>query len=159
MMQNELKTEKFIIFTVAGCYLALPIAQVLQVVHRSTTREFGQAGLVQVGRRMIRLLELHQTLGGLDRVQAAKPQPFLVIAQSLPGEFCAIPVEEPPTLIELPPETMQVLPQSISHNSLLEIVSHAATISQDGVSMIVFRLDIQRSLTLTPVALSPIQTE
>lgn len=152
-MQNELKTEKFIVFTVSGYYLALPIEQVLQVVQRSTTREFDQAGLVQVGRRMIRLLNLHQSLSLLDRVHTPKPQPFLVIAQSLPGEFCAIPVEEPPTLIEFPPETMQALPQSSSHASVLQIASHAATLSQDGVAIIVFRLDIQRVLTSIPAAL------
>lgn len=157
MQTEELKTEKFIVFTVAGYDFALPIAQVLQVVQRSTLREFGQAGLVQVGRRMIHLLELHHSLG--DRVHASKLQPFLVIAQSLPGEFCAIPVEEPPTLIELPPEAMQALPKSSFHCSLLEMVSHAATISQDDGSRIVFRLDIPRILTSIPTAILPAQTE
>jgi purine-binding chemotaxis protein CheW len=68
------------------------------------------------------------------------------------GEICAIPVSEPPNLIELPLGMMQLLPQS--HSGLLRIASHAAAVTQDELTATLFLLDIKRILAPSPV-LSP----
>jgi purine-binding chemotaxis protein CheW len=75
-IQNGL-IEKLIVFTVAEYHLALPIAEVLQVVNKPTiTDELTKTGLVQIGRHMIRLLDLHQQLAA-NSVQVPKTRPFL----------------------------------------------------------------------------------
>lgn len=156
VMSNELKTEKFIVFTIGDYDLALPIEQVLQVMNcPSMPTEVSKTGLVQVGRRWIRLLNLYERLNLQDWIHAAKPQSFLVITHDFSGEFCAISVLEPPTLIELPTGAMQALPQSNPHHKILEIASHAA-VSQDEISATIFLLDLKRTLSAIAPAILPI---
>ncbi|MGV0028796.1 chemotaxis protein CheW [Phormidesmis priestleyi] len=162
-IQNELNLEKLIVFDVAEYHLALPIAEVLQVInHPTVTDELTKTGLVLLGHRMIRCLDLHQQLAD-DSIQVPQNRPFLVITQML-GELYAIPVSEPPNVIEFPLEMMQLLPQSQS--GLLKIASHAAGISskylqgvEDELTATLFLLDIQRILTPIAPALLPNQEE
>lgn len=150
---NELKVEKFIVFTITNYHFAVPISEVLQIVSRpATTAELSKAGLVQIGRWMIRLLDLHQQLQ-LEDLHQLENQPFLVITQSLPGEFWAIPVSEPPNLIEFPLELIQLLPQSGTQSGVLRAASYAATIPMNGITVTVFLLDIKRMLS--PTAMLP----
>jgi purine-binding chemotaxis protein CheW len=150
-MPNQLNVEKMIVLTVADYYFGLPIGEVLQVVNRPpTSHELSQAGCVQLGRHMIRLLDLHQWLEREDSV--AKPCPFLVITQSLPGEFCAIPVSEPPNLIEFLRESIRELPQpnaqdSQSQSRVLRLASHAVMVDHDDRTASVFLLNLQRMFT------------
>ncbi len=149
--QNELKPEKWLVFTVAEYSLALPIAQVLQVVNNpSVTRELlNKIGLVQIGRHVIRLLDLHRQIA-VENESVPETRPFLIITRDLSGSLCAIPVSEPPTLIEVAPEMMQLLPQSHPRSRMAKIASHAATIDdaeatvQAGVAGTVFLLDIKQ---------------
>ncbi|KAM3114656.1 chemotaxis protein CheW [Phormidesmis sp. 146-33] len=151
-MQNESKAEKFIAFAVEDYDLALPIAEVLQVVRcpLSPDPKVGKMGLVQIGQHMVRVLDLHQQLG-------AEPtsRPFLLIAHSFPGEFCAIPVSEPPSCIEFLRENMQRLPQSSPLSGVLAIASHALVIPQEETTTTILLLDIKRILNMTTPALAP----
>jgi purine-binding chemotaxis protein CheW len=70
-----------------------------------------------------------------------------VITRASGGELCGIPVDEPPNLVELPLAMMQRLPMSqIQGNALLEMVSHAAVLSQENVTTTIFLLDVKRVL-------------
>lgn len=160
MMQNELESQNWVVFTVAGCALALPIEQVLQVVnYPRSTRELSKMGLVQIGRHIIRCFDLHQQIAGEE--PESNDRPFLVVVRDSSGALCAIPVSEPPTIVEVSPEMMQVLPQSDSSSNVLKIASYAATIctehnsdetAQAEVTAPVFLLDLNR--LFVPIAAS-----
>ncbi len=154
-MQNESKAEKFIAFTIADYCLALSIAEVLQVVRCPLTTEYelSKVGLVQLGRHMVRVVDLHQQLGLEDSSQLSRP--FLLITHSPPGEFCAIPVCEPPSCLEFPLEKLQRLPQSNYSSGVLAIASHAAVISQEESTSTIFLLDMKRVLNPITPALLP----
>ncbi|MBE9011896.1 chemotaxis protein CheW [Pseudanabaenaceae cyanobacterium LEGE 13415] len=139
---SELNLEKFIVFTIADYRLALPIEKVVQIVNRpETTRELSKAGLVQMGRHVIQIFDLHHQLeNGIDPGH----RPFLVITYSVSEGFCAIPVSEPPNLVEFPPELMQALPPSHDRSSILSIASHAATLEMDRVPATIFLIDVKR---------------
>jgi chemotaxis signal transduction protein len=146
---------KFITFTIANYSLALPIAEVLQVVQSpfSSDDELSQMGMVQLGRHTIRVLDLPQQLGLENSGQLC--QPFLLITQSSAQEFSAIPVSEPPSLMELPLETWQSLPRSNQSSGLLKIASYAAVIAQEAATTTIFLLDLNRILNAITIALVP----
>ncbi|KAM3095104.1 chemotaxis protein CheW [Phormidesmis sp. 146-35] len=158
-MQDGLKAEKFIAFTVADYCLALPIAEVLQVVKYpfSTNHELSKMGLVQLGQHTIRVLDLHQQLGLENSGQLSRP--FLLITQNSSKEFNAIPVGEPPSLVEFPRERMQRLPLSNQQSGLLAIASHAAVISPEEATTTIFLLDINRILNAFTPSLLPGQKD
>jgi purine-binding chemotaxis protein CheW len=152
---DKLTTDKFIVFIIAGYHLALPIQTVLQVIaHPGVTDELRKSGVVQVGRHMLRVLDLRQQLDAdqLDADHSVTPTdtPFLVLTHHQPGELCAIPVSEPPNLLEFPAEMLRSLPQSAAQTGVLQVASHAATLSQGDSAETVFLLDLNR--VLNPVA-------
>ncbi|MGG6284050.1 chemotaxis protein CheW [Leptolyngbya sp. AN03gr2] len=142
---SELNVEKFIIFTVADYRFALPIAEVVQIVNRpATTPELSKAGLVQIGRHLIQVVNLHQQLAPENSPESAEWYPFLVITYHSSEGFYAIPVREPPNVIEFPQESMQGLPLSHDRSSVLSIASHAATLDIDRVPATIFLMDVNR---------------
>lgn len=148
-MHNESKVGKFIVFKIMDYLLALPIEDVLKVVNCSLEAgsRLRTMGVIQLGRHMIRVLDLHQSLsvGGLSELPANLP--FLVITKSYSGELCGIPVDEPPNLVELPLEMMRSLSTSQRQgNRLLEMVSHAAVLTQEGMATTIFFLDMKQVL-------------
>ncbi|PMB53828.1 hypothetical protein CEN39_02320 [Fischerella thermalis CCMEE 5201] len=147
-MQNQSKAEKFITFTVADYCLALPIKAVLKVVTCPVkdNHKLSKMGLIQIGRHVIRVLDLHQRLGIEDAHQLTKSQSFLLITSFYQAELCGILIYEPPDLLELPLEMMQPLSQSYYQSSLLEIVSHAIVVSQEKATKTIFLLDMQQVL-------------
>lgn len=143
-MQHESTTGKFIVFKSGDYFLALPINEVLKVVNYAAVenRELRTMGVVQLGKHTIKLLDWHRSQ--LSSGDLADSQPFLVITRGVHGELCGIPVNEPPNLMELPLELMRNLPTSNSQSGVLEWVSHAAVLSQDGVTTTIFLLDLKR---------------
>lgn len=143
----ELNGEKFIVFTVADYRFALPIDEVVQIVKRpATTPELSKAGLIQLGRQVIRLLDLHQQLEPENGANYSEDCSFLVITHRLAEGFCAIPVSEPPNLVEFPQASMQSLPPTRDRSGVLRIASHAATLDVDRVPATIFLIDMQRML-------------
>jgi len=152
-MHDESKVGKFIVFKITDYLLALPINDVLKVVNCSSAASKGlkTMGVVQLGRHMIRVLDLHEELGGRPELpptrglsQLPADQPFLVITRGPQGELCGIAVDEPPNLVELPLELMQILPHSAHQSSVFKMVSHAAVLSQEDVTTTIFVLDMKR---------------
>ena len=145
-MDNSTETGKFIVFKIADYLLALPIANVLKVINYppGNNRDLNTAGLVQIGSHAIALLDLHQLLG--ERTSDVTwNAPFLLIAQVHQKELCAIPVDEPPNLVELSKDSIRALPHSYHHNALLDFVSYGAILSDSGKTFTIFLLDINRA--------------
>ncbi len=150
---RELEIGKFIIFSAANYSFMLPVSEVLQVINRPvTTGELDKAGLIQIGRHVIPLFDLHQQLEPENAVPAPTHRPFLVITHGLPGELCAIPVGEPPNLVEFPLDLIQILPQTGSSSGVLRVASHAATLALEQAPATVFLLNLRRMLV--PIAAS-----
>lgn len=145
-MHNELTVDKFIVFKIADCLVALPMSDVLKVVNCPPVDNGGlrAMGLVQLGRHTIRVLDLHQQLSPKELSPSSKNQPFLVISRSSQGELVGISVNEPPNLMELPRESMRCIPHSERKSGGLELISHAAVISQKEVTTTILLLDLKR---------------
>ncbi|WP_017315449.1 chemotaxis protein CheW [Mastigocladopsis repens] len=146
-MHDELHLDMFIVFKIADYLLALPISNVLKVVNFSAanSKRLTTIGLVQLGKYMIKVLDLHQQLdlGGLPH-ECDNPS-FIVVAHDSQGELYGISVNEPPDIVELPPETIRSLPKSSSHGKpIIEMVSHVAVLSQEDVTKTIFLLDLKR---------------
>lgn len=148
-MSDDSKVSKFIVFKIADYHLALPIRDVLKVVNCSLMVGSGlqTMGVIQLGNHMIRVLDLHEQLSSGGSGQLPSSPPFLVITRGSGGELCGIPVEKPPNLVELPLEMMRSLPKSDQYGKpALNLVSHAAVVSQENVTTTIFLLDMKRVL-------------
>lgn len=149
-MKNSAAIEKLIVFKIADYFLALPLTAVLKVINYppANNGDIKAPGIIQIGRHAIALWDLHQILADSDRPQTIGIRPFLLIAQVLPGELCAIPVEEPPNLVELPKHSLRTLPQSFHHHQLRHLVSHVAVISEAEKTFTIFLVDLNEALSL-----------
>lgn len=144
-MNNATATGKFIVFKIADYFFALPISIVVKAInYPQNNRDLNSTGLVQIGSHTLALLDLHQLLG--DRTSHLdRNTPFLLIVQVVEGELCAIPVDEPPNLVELSRDSIRALPQSYHHNNLLDLVSYGAILSESGKTFTIFFLDINQA--------------
>jgi chemotaxis signal transduction protein len=145
-MHNELELDKFIVFQVADYLLALPISNVLKVViSPANSKSLTAMGLMQLGKYMIKFLDLHQQLNSSGLANRVEHLSFIVVAHDSQGELYGFSVDEPPDLVELPKDTIRSLPKSSSHSQpMIEMVSHVAVISQKEVLKTIFLLDLTR---------------
>ncbi len=150
-MHDESNVGKFIVFKITDYLLALPISDVLKIVNCSPAIGKGlrKMGVVQLGRHMIKVLDLDRHFNSGDVPQFPDNKPFLVIARGPQGELCGIAVDQPPNLVELPLELMRSLPKSDGQFPGLEMVTHAAVVSQQDVTTTIFLLDVKRFLNTT----------
>ncbi|MDF5722904.1 MAG: chemotaxis protein CheW [Rhizonema sp. PD37] len=160
-MYNESKVEKFIVFKIAYYRIALLINDVMKVVNCSSIakKEILTLGLAHIGRHTIKVLDLHDyldreiqnpmSLQANNLSQKNATEGFLVIVRNLDRHFCGIWVDQPPDLLELPDEMMRSLPKSARQpKTLLDLVSHAAVLSRNGVTNTIFLLDVEQVLNL-----------
>lgn len=151
-MYDDANVGKFIVFKIADYHLALPLNQVIKVINFSSSLSTGlnTMGVIQLGRHMIRVLDLYEQLSAGSSELLPSTPPFLLITRTAEGQLCGIGVEEPPNLVELPLDLMRSLPKSdYSHKPALNWVSHAAVIDQENVTMTIFLLDMERLLKPT----------
>jgi purine-binding chemotaxis protein CheW len=150
-MYNESSVEPFIIFRIAAYLFALPIGDVLQVVNypAQVSHELSQLGMIQLGHHMIKVVDLHRFFNSEGFSQVPGSQSFLVITRDPQGEFCGIPVDEPPDLIEFSPEKLRSLSQDERQFGVAKLASHVIVLSWKEVSTTIFRLDLQRALITT----------
>jgi len=151
-MHDDSTVSKFIVFKIAEYYLGLPISHVLKVINCSSAISSGlnTMGVIYLGRHTIRVLDLHEQLHSDSSGHLPSNQPFLVLTRTSGGELYAIPVEEPPNLVELPLEMIRTLPKADRYSKpVLNLVSHAAVISQENVTTTIFLLDLQQVVNPT----------
>lgn len=107
-------------------------------------------GVIQIGRHVIRALDLHQRLSSGVLPQAPGDSPFLVITRGSEGELCGIPVDAPPDLMEVSLEMIRSLPPSSPQGGLLEIARGVVISSEEQNPKTIFLLDIKRALSASP---------
>ena len=140
-LQTTSEAIKAIAFPVAEYLLALPIETVMKAIEAppKLSAELDEAGLLYLSDRAISLLDLHRKLVGKTHANRR----FLILAQ-LRGEYFAIPVDEPPTLVEIPVSEIRSLPDSYRHANALGIASHVAIVPQEKTILEIFILDPER---------------
>lgn len=148
MAESDVRT--FIVFKVLAYYWALPIEVVLRVVNCSldANRELISMGVIQIGRHVIRALDLHRRLSLEPLPRLPRDSPFLIITPVSEGELCGIPVDEPPDLVEAPSDMVRSLPPSSTQVGLLEIVSGVIVFSPEQAHpRTILLLDVKRALS------------
>jgi chemotaxis signal transduction protein len=147
MINNEDETEKFILFKVEDYLLALSINDVIKVINCSSfnSKKLTKMGLVQVGDRTIRILNLHQQLKIENSPQLSEDESFLAIARDSEGELCGILVCEPPDLVEIPTKIIRPLPKAdIYSKATPDIVNRIAVLSYQNTIKTIFLLSLER---------------
>jgi chemotaxis signal transduction protein len=148
--QKEVDSEKLkvVSFAIAGYRLGLPMEAVLRVVNcpLELQNRSGMVELIHLGSHAITVLNLHSHLALKQVSQRSDAQQFLVVTPSSPGEFCAIRVDTPPDLVELPLAMIRKLPQPYRNGHPLNIASRVAVLPQGKATLAVFLLDMNRVL-------------
>ncbi|NMF63430.1 chemotaxis protein CheW [Brasilonema octagenarum] len=147
MHNNESQLDKFLVFNIADYLFALPMSDVLKVVNLSSanSKSLPTMGLVQIGKYMIKILDLHQFLGEDNFLYSSDHPSFLLVAHNSQRELYGILVDEPPDIVELSKETIRFLPRSSNYRKpIIEMVSHVAVLSEEEVVKTIFLLDLKR---------------
>ncbi|MEC4868914.1 MAG: hypothetical protein SAJ11_22800, partial [Jaaginema sp. PMC 1078.18] len=69
---------------------------------------------------------------------------FLMVVRLSDRHLIAIPLDEPPSLLAIPPPNIRPLATAQPHNRLLQLVSHVAVLAADKGSIEVFLLDLEK---------------
>jgi chemotaxis signal transduction protein len=146
---------KAIAFSVSGYWLALPVASVIRVLPMSESSLFSHSdrGFTYIDGYPTVVLDLHPLFGRLRYGKPESESQFVAIARLDGHSLCAIPIDEPPTLLDIPLGEVGVLPQSY-RQSLERVASHIVNVSQNGTTMTIFLLDLQGAMQ----ALSDVQS-
>lgn len=145
-MYDESQTGKFIVFKIANYLLALPISNVLKVINLSpaNSKKLTTMGLVQIGKYMIKVLDLHEQLGSDSLHHCVDHPSFVVITYDSQGELYGILVDKPPDIVELPLLTIRSLSKSGSHSKpMMQMVSHVAVLPHKEDIKTIFLLDLK----------------
>ncbi|MBF2073474.1 MAG: hypothetical protein IGS50_06900 [Synechococcales cyanobacterium C42_A2020_086] len=141
-----------IVFSISGCLLALPVAAVVRVTQRCFAQggASDQSGIVYLDNQPLVLLELHALLpqqqpSSQTASTNRRPGSFLIVAQLESTAPCAIAVDEPPTLMELPLSAVRCLPRSYQQ-SLRGVAQHVAMLPQLDRTISILLLDLQQAM-------------
>ncbi len=147
---SSAKLLRMVTFTIADYRLALPMSAVLRVVNcpPQLSQDPGKVEFVHLGQHSIMILNLHQRLT-LNRHQPRPQQgQFLIVTQAVQQDLCAIRVDTPPDVMELPTQVMRQLPAAYEQGHPLSIASHVAVLPEDPSATSIFILDMQRTVQI-----------
>ena len=152
---NQISTNinspvKLLVFEVGKLTLALPILQVQKVVKYSELHGSGLSyvNLTHLEQQEIAVVDLHQKLFNIS-LSKAFPEDnhlgYFIISKIIAGEHLGIMVNNPPSLIDVDPEKIRLIPDSYRRADTLEIASHVTVIPQENqTSVIIFILDLEQ---------------
>ena len=135
------KHLKLVVFPVGKLNLALPIETVVKVVNRASIHGSGlnAVGITHIDDREIIVLDLHQRLFNVPPKIIAR---YLLIGQNPLGERFGIPVDNTPSLMEVPLPAIRQLPDTYRRADTLKIADRVAVIQQNSASMTLFLVDV-----------------
>jgi chemotaxis signal transduction protein len=141
---------RVVTFAIADYRLALPMSAVLRVVNcpPQFNQGTGKVEFVHLGQHSIMILNLHHRLT-LNRSEPRRHQgQFLIVTHAVQQELCAIRVDTPPDVLELPTQVMRQLPDAYQQGHPLSIASHVAVLPDDAEASSIFILDMQRTVQI-----------
>ncbi|MCU0536709.1 MAG: chemotaxis protein CheW [Hydrococcus sp. Prado102] len=121
----------------ANYLLAFPVESVLKIIpYPPAIREVEYGiGIADWGEQTVTVVDLRQKFLPNDKRSSESFSPdhsyrFLILLQTRTGELCGIPVEQSPTLIDIPVATIRPVPLSYRHIAGLSFASHMAVLPQ-----------------------------
>ncbi|MCG8363158.1 MAG: hypothetical protein MJA27_07485 [Pseudanabaenales cyanobacterium] len=153
---SQIEYCKVVVFQILGHWLALPTSAVLKITRLPTPVNGGVEanGLTMWNNCPLVFLDLHALLAP-KQYQLPPPEShssgclrFVIIAQSQATEPCAIPVDKPPTLMEIPLSEIQILPPHY-HQVIGGIAGHVAVLPHQGSILNILLLNLQQALNKT----------
>lgn len=144
------KLTKLIAFNIGKLNLALPIESVVQVTACPTIHGSGLAslGITQVGDRQVTVIDLYRHL-----FKASSPQEqantCLLVGQTQTGELFGIPLQAPPSLLEIPVSSIRYLPETYRRADTLGIADRIAMVTHTEKPFTLFCLDVEIVLSAT----------
>ena len=152
---SKIESCKVVAFQIRDHWLALPTPAVLKIARLPTSTNGGAEleGLTVWNNSPLAFLDLHSLLEAKQNKQSLPPANwsseyllrFVIIAQSQVTEPCAIPVDAPPTLMEIPLSEIKMLP-SHYHQAIGGIAEHIAVLSHQGSALSILLLNLQQAL-------------
>lgn len=128
------KSCKYIIFKTADYLFALPSENILKVVATPPPSQGGMVsmGLVQLGQYSIRVLNLLALLSleahdSEAHTAAVQNPPFLMVLKNTDETLWGIAVHEPPELMDIAGQTLNLVPPERRLFGTLQGVSHVGT--------------------------------
>jgi purine-binding chemotaxis protein CheW len=161
---SEFELCRAVVFTVANHYLALPLAAVLKVVPRSAVQHnySDNQPMVYLESQPLTLLNLHACLSAIPSSNlaiAANPSVNLssprvsgqlLLITGLAGyPQWAIPVDQPPTLMELPLSTVRLLPPTYRQR-IHNIACHVAVLTNSQELLTLLLLNLKQAAIALP---------
>jgi hypothetical protein len=158
----ETETCKAIVFNIAGHVLALPVAAIFKVIRASIVfyTNLGDSRLIHMENQALPILDLHLFLSQIrpsynnsyTQASSSSQEEFLVLVRSRSvslgsrqENLSAIPVDEPPILMDLPLSNAYMLP--LSHRKKMgDIATHVVVIPYQGANITIMLLDLQQAL-------------
>ena len=125
--------------------LAVPIQSVYKVTHHKAVYDSGlnAIGIARVDNQDITVVDLHRYIFKSPFPhQARTAQPCLIVIKEQRRELYGLLTEETPTLIDMPPGNIRVLPETYRRADTLGIASHVAIAPQGDTKQTIFLLDI-----------------
>ncbi len=132
-----------IAFQIAGQWLAIPYAALLQVVHKSALNQnLTSETLAYLGKQPLAILNLHSLLTNAhhdyqdnqherDRSVSPSPNPPFLVLAAVETAIVGISVNQLPILLDLPLAETHALPPRY-YNAIQGIASHVVTVPQLG---------------------------
>jgi chemotaxis signal transduction protein len=138
---------KAIAFSISGYWLSLPIASIVRVlpIPESALLSHSHGGFIPIDGYPTVLLDLHPLFSQLRYSKTNVKAQFLAIARLDHQTLCAIPIDEPPALLDIPLEAAEPLPHTY-RQKLERITSHIVNIPQNAETMMVFLLDLRGAI-------------
>ncbi len=152
---SKTETTKAIVFDIAGHLLALPVSAVFKVIRSSMVicSDLGNRKLVHIEEQALPILDLHQFLARVqphrqDEYQnqfLSTQEKFLILTHLRKGNLLAMPVDEPPSLIELPLSSIYTLPLSYKEK-ISNLANHVAVCPYETSTISIMLLDLQQAI-------------
>ena len=143
-------TLRVVTFAIADYRLALPMSSVLRVVNcpPQFSQGAGKIEFVHLGQHSIMVLNLHQRLTLRRREPCLNQGQFLIVTPAVRQELCAIRVDRPPDVLDLPTQFMRQLPDAYRQGHPLSIASHVAVLPEEPDAASIFILDMPRTVQI-----------
>lgn len=136
LFTSDVDVIKVLAFEMAEHFFALPISLIFKVINCppiSATTD-SNLGITDFGGQTVTVVNLAQKLSPLNSGNQPWQKRFLILSKTRQGELCGIPINQPPSLIELPKDSIQPLPLSARQINPFSIATHVANMPKSNSS-------------------------
>lgn len=146
--RDRVASVKMIVFTVGNFDLALPIEIVYKVLNQLPVYGSGLngVGVAHVGDVEVTVIDLHRQLFQSSIINETSRKGYLLIFHSKSGDLYGIPVASVPVLMDLPLDSIRVLPESYRSGDILQMATHVCYLPQEEPPLTIFLVNPEQML-------------